>query len=170
MKFGHAVVKKDVVLYWRHLCHYSAEQVWSSSAAFYNVYPLWENHLFLKVALFLAAYKIFLWPNMNLQKIVYFHYCTEGLTSLLAKKLHLILLTCGHAIGSCVFHLLKISTRIRSLFLDIRESIKVFFTFISYLILWLLGKWWDIFIWCTNAWSMVILLELCFLICFMFYF
>ncbi|ONM27583.1 uncharacterized protein [Zea mays] len=57
-------------------------------------------------------------------KIVYFHYCTEGLTSLLAKKLHLILLTCGHAIGSCVFHLLKISTRIRSLFLDIRESIK----------------------------------------------
>jgi hypothetical protein len=53
----------------------------------------------------------------------------EGLTSLLVEKLHLILVTHGHAIGSCVFHLLKISTSIRSLFLDIREAIKVFFTY-----------------------------------------
>jgi hypothetical protein len=88
---------------------------------------------------------------MNLQKMVYFPYCMEGLTSLLVEKLHLILVTHGHAIGSCVFHLLKISTSIRSLFLDIREAIKVFFTLFSYRILWLLGKWWDIFIWCTNA-------------------
>ncbi|CAN6165418.1 unnamed protein product [Urochloa humidicola] len=38
------------------------------------------------------------------------------------ENLHLCLLTCGHAIGACVFYVLEISTSIRRLNLDIREG------------------------------------------------
>ena len=132
--------KKIVILYWRDLlCHYSTEQVWSSFAAFCNSYPLWENQLFWKAALFLAAYEIFLWSFVNLQKMVYCQNWMEALTSLSVEILDLVLVPCGHAIGSCVFHFLKISTFIRCLFLDIREAIKVFFSLyqpLNTLIVW----------------------------------
>ncbi|CAD6220752.1 unnamed protein product [Miscanthus lutarioriparius] len=58
-------------------------------------------------------------------KMVYCQNWMEALTSLPVEILDLVLLPCGHAIGSCVFHFLKISTFIRCLFLDIREAIKM---------------------------------------------
>ena len=71
--------------------------------------------------------------------MVYCQNWMEALTSLPVEILDLVLVPCGHAIGSCVFHFLKISTFTRCLFLDIREAIKVFFSLyqpLNTLIVW----------------------------------
>ena len=71
--------------------------------------------------------------------MVYCQNWMEALTSLPVEILDLVLVPCGHAIGSCVFYFLKISTFIRCLFLDIREAIKVFFSLyqpLNTLIVW----------------------------------
>uniref|UniRef100_K4A0S0 FBD domain-containing protein n=1 Tax=Setaria italica TaxID=4555 RepID=K4A0S0_SETIT len=52
-------------------------------------------------------------------------YLMEGTTLLPnIENLHLCLVTCGHAIGACVFYMLKICTSIRRLNLEIDEGIE----------------------------------------------
>jgi len=62
---------------------------------------------------------------MNLQNMVNYQYFMEA-TALLPdiENLNLRLVTRGHVVGTCVFHMLKISTSIRRLNLDIHEGIK----------------------------------------------
>ena len=69
---------------------------------------------------------------MNLQNMVNYQYFMEA-TALLPdiKNLNLRLVTRGHVVGTCVFHMLKISTSIRRLNLDIHEGIKVRFTLLA---------------------------------------
>ena len=66
---------------------------------------------------------------MSLQNMVNYQYFMEA-TALLPdiENLHLRLARHGHVVGTCVFHMLKISTSIRRLNLDIHEGIKVRFT------------------------------------------
>ena len=87
-----------------------------------------EKISYSRELLYFLPYEILLWPFTNLQEMVYYQYLMEALTLLPVENLHLKLVTSGHAVISCVFHFLKISTSIRRLFVHISEGIQVCFT------------------------------------------
>jgi len=87
-----------------------------------------EKISYSRELLYFFSYEILLWPFTNLQEMVYYQYLMEALTLLPVENLHLQLVTSGHAVISCVFHFLKISTSIRRLFVHISEGIHVCFT------------------------------------------
>jgi len=106
---------------------------------FVTVIPCEKISYSVKLLYFLLNMKFSCGLFVNLQKMAYCQNWMEALTSLSVEILDLVLVPCGHAIGSCVFHFLKISTFIRCLILDIREAIKVFFSLyqpLNTLIVW----------------------------------